>query len=440
MRPDKMRIGLSTRRVGYHIAAWRHPSVQPGGQEQLAFFVENARLAEQGKLDFLFLADGLGIVAHDYPPGSLSHSNENVEFEPLTLLSALAPLTRHVGLIATASTTYDEPFHIARRYASLDHLSGGRAGWNVVTSWSELEALNFSREQHLDKDVRYERAREFVQVVLGLWNSWEADAFLHDKATGRFFDDRKLNVLNHKGKHFQVRGPLSVSRTPQGRPVVVHAGVSEPGREIAAAYADLFYTNDYDLDHARGFYADIKRRLPAHGRSPDDIKILPGVQIFTAPTRAEARDKFDELQALIDPVVGISVLCNLLGDFSKADPDGPIPDDVALTLRTSNAEKTIALARAEGLTVRQLYQRIGGKAGIRQIIGTPSEVVDDLVTWFEGRACDGFNICPSHSPENVRDFVELVVPELQSRGLFRTEYEGTTLRENLGLPAFTPRA
>jgi FMN-dependent oxidoreductase (nitrilotriacetate monooxygenase family) len=429
-----MRIGLSSRRVGYHIAGWRHPSTNPGGQESLAFFLANAKLAEAGKLDFIFFADGLGIVAEDQPAGALSHSNENVEFEPLTLLSALAPLTKNIGLIATASTTYEEPFHVARRFASIDHLSGGRAGWNVVTSWSELEALNFSRKKHLDREPRYERAQEFVEVVLGLWDSWHQDAFVHDKATGQFYDPTKLRILNHHGKHFQVRGPLPVSRTPQGRPIIVHAGASEAGRQIGAAHVDLYYTNEYDLGNAQSFYADVKRRLPAFNRQLDDLKILPGVQVFVGRTAAEAREKFDSLQSLIDPVVGLSVLWNLLGDLSGLDPDSPIPDDVVLDLKTSNAVKTLELARSEKLTIRQLYARVGGKAGIRQIIGTPEEVVRDLNDWFQGRACDGFNFCPSHSPENVQDFVELVVPELQTRGLFRADYTGTTLRENLGLP------
>ena len=432
-RPDKMRLGLSTRGIGYHIAAWRHPDVPPGGAESLAFFLENARLAEAGLFDFLFLADGLGIRAHDNPPGSLSHSNENVELEPLTLLSALAALTTRVGLVATASTSYDEPFHVARRFASLDHISGGRAGWNVVTSWSEMEAQNFNRDQHFEKDFRYGRAREFVEVVLGLWNSWGEGAFVHDKATGQFYDEAKLRVLNHRGSHFKVRGPLTSSRTPQGRPVIAHAGASEPGRQIGAAYADLYYVNEYDIDKSRAFYADIKRRLPAHGRQPGDVKILPGIQVFTGRTGAEAREKFDYLQSLIDPVVGLYVLCNLLGDFSQVDPDGPVPDDIALTLRTSNATKTIELARAEKLTVRQLYQRVAGKAGIRQIIGSADQVAEDLRAWFISSACDGFNVCPAYSPGNVQDFVELVVPALQDRKLFRTDYEATTLRENLGL-------
>ena len=438
-RPDKMRLGLSTRGVGYHIAAWRHPDVDPGGAESLAFFAENARLAEQGKFDFLFLADGLGIRTQDNPPGSQSHSNENVELEPLTLLSALAALTSKVGLVATASTSYDEPFHIARRFASLDHISGGRAGWNVVTSWSEMEALNFSREQHFEKGFRYDRAREFVDVVLGLWDSWAEDAFIRDKASGRFYDPAGLHTPNHRGAHFQVRGPLTSSRTPQGRPVIAHAGASEPGRQIGAAHADIYYVNEYDIAKARLFYADIKGRLPALGRAPGDIRILPGIQVFTGRTAAEAREKFDHLQSLIDPVIGIHVLCNLLGDFSRVDPDGPIPDDIAMTLRTSNADKTLAMAREEGLTVRQLYQRVGGKAGIRQIIGTPEEVVQDMRTWFESGACDGFNICPAYSPGNVRDFVELIVPALQERGLFRADYESATLRGNLGLPKVARR-
>ena len=434
-RTDKMRLGLSTRGVGYHVGAWRHPDVDPGGAEKLSFFAENARLAELGKFDFLFLADGLGIRARDNPPGSLSHSNENVELEPLTLLSALAALTSRVGLVATASTSYDQPFHVARRFASLDHISGGRAGWNVVTSWSEMEALNFSREQHFEKEFRYDRAKEFVAVVLGLWDSWAEGAFTHDKASGQFYDPAKLRLLNHRGKHFQVRGPLTASRSPQGRPVIAHAGESEPGRQIGAAHADIYYVNEYDIERARVFYADIKRRLPPNGRQPSDIKILPGIQVFVGRTTAEAQEKFDYLQSLIDPVIGIYVLCNLLGDFSNVDPDGPIPDDIALTLRTSNATKTIEMARAEKLTVRQLYQRVGGKAGIRQIIGTPEAVVRDLQTWFDAEACDGFNVCPAYSPGNISDFVELVIPALQERQLFRADYEGETLRANLGLPA-----
>ncbi len=439
-RSDKMRLGLSTRGIGYHVAAWRHPDVMPGGAESLAFFAENARLAEAGRFDFLFLADGLGIRAHDNPPGSLAHSSENVELEPLTLLSALAALTTRVGLVATASTSYDQPFHVARRFASLDHISGGRAGWNVVTSWSEMEAVNFNREAHFEKGFRYDRASEFVDVVLGLWDSWGEGAFVHDKASGVFYDQAKLKTLHHRGEHFQVRGPLTVSRTPQGRPVIAHAGASEPGRQIGAAHADVYYVNEYDIEKARIFYADIKRRLPAHGRDPNDLKILPGIQVFTGRTAAEAREKFEYLQSLIDPVIGIAVLCNLLGDFSHVDPDGPVPDDIVLTLRTSNADKAIEMARAEKLTVRQLYQRVGGKAGIRQIVGTPEEVVRDMRTWFDAEACDGFNICPAFSPGNVRDFVELIVPELQTRKLFRAEYEGTTLRENLGLPPVKRRA
>ena len=430
---EKMRLGLSTRGLGYHIAAWRHPDVDPAGSEKLSFFVENARLAEQGRFDFMFLADGLAVRANDNPPGSLCHSSENVELEPLTLLSALAALTSRVGLVATASTSYDQPFHVARRFASLDHISGGRAGWNVVTSWSDQEALNFNRDAHFEKEFRYDRAREFVDVVLGLWRSWDKDAFRRDQASGLYYDPDGLRVLDHQGTHFKVRGPLTASRTPQGRPVIAHAGASEPGRRIGAAHADIYYVNEYELAPAQAFYADIKGRLPALGRRQDDIRILPGIQVFTAPTRAEARDRFEFLQSLIDPVLGLYTLCNLLGDFTGVDPDGPVPDGIALNLRTSNAVKVIAFAREEKLTVRQLWARVAGKAGIRQIIGTPGEVVDDLRTWFDGHACDGFNVCPAYSPGNVRDFVNLVVPELQDRSLFRTEYEGRTLRENLGL-------
>jgi len=432
-RKDQIKLGLSIRRLGYHTAAWRHPDVDADSAENFASFLAAVQAAENAKFDMVFLADGLAVRSVDKPVGSLSHSNENVELEPLTLLAALAPMTRNIGLVATSSTTYNEPYHVARRYASLDHISGGRAGWNVVTSWSEMEALNFSREHHLDHATRYERAREFVDVVTGLWDSWEDGAFVRNKQTGQFYDDAKLHVLEHRGKHFQVRGPLTSSRTPQGRPVIVQAGASEQGREISAACADLVYTNDYHLPTAREFYRDMKSRLQKFDRHADELKILPGIQPFVGATRQEAQDKLDELQALIDPLTGLASLYGMLGDCTGIDLDSPIPDDAVFENRTSNAGKMLDLARRESLTLRQLYQRTAGKAGIRQIVGTPADIADDMEQWFTEEACDGFNICPAQMPNGLADFAARVVPELQRRGLFRTEYEASTLRGNLGL-------
>jgi FMN-dependent oxidoreductase (nitrilotriacetate monooxygenase family) len=434
-----MKLGLSIRRVGYHIAAWRLPQVQADGQEDFAFFLKSVQAAERAKFDLVFLADGLAVRANDEPAGSLACSNENVELEPITLLAALAPLTKHIGLVATASTTYNEPYHIARRYSSLDHISGGRAGWNLVTSWSELEAQNFNRDKHLDHATRYERAREFYEVVTGLWDSWESGAFLRNKDTGIFYDQSKLHVLNHRGEHFQVRGPLTASRTPQGRPVIVHAGASPVGQEIGATLSDVVYTNEYQLEAAQQYYRTLKDRAVAFGRKADDLKILPGIQPIVGRTREQAQAKLDRLQDLVHPLIGLASLYNLLGDLSSYDLDGPIPQNVLMEGKTSNAIKTLDLARRENLTIRQLYKRTAGKAGIRQVIGTAADIADDMEKWFTSGACDGFNICPAYSPDGIEEFSEFVIPELQKRGLFRTEYEGGTLRENLGLPAYVNR-
>jgi FMN-dependent oxidoreductase (nitrilotriacetate monooxygenase family) len=434
MADRHMRLGLSLRGLGYHLSAWRHPSVPADGTLNFEYFLHSVRLAEHAKFDMIFFADGIGIRAQDQPPGSLCRSSQNVELEPLTLLSALAPMTRHIGLVTTASTTYNEPYHIARKFASLDHISHGRAGWNVVTSWSEEEALNFNRETHLDYDTRYDRAKEFVQVVTGLWDSWEDDAFLRDKASGIFYDPNKLHVLGHKGRHFSVRGPLSSARTPQGRPIMVQAGASEPGQEIAAQYADVVYTSNLDLPTAQAYYATLKRRLAAHRRAPEHMLVLPAVTPFVGETERQAQEKFNELQALIDPLLGLQQIYRQMGDLSGHPIDGPVPPPNNPQMR-SDAVRLYALAQRENLTIRQLYERAAASSSIRVLIGTPARVADDLEQWFTSGAADGFNICPSHSPQGIQDFADYVVPELRRRGLFRTEYEGRTLRENLGLPA-----
>jgi FMN-dependent oxidoreductase (nitrilotriacetate monooxygenase family) len=339
-------------------------------------------------------------------------------------------------LVATASTTYNEPYHIARKYASLDHISGGRAGWNIVTSWSDEEARNFGRDKHLDYDTRYERAGEFVQVVTGLWDSWEDGALVRDKASGLYFDPAKLHVLNHKGKHFSVRGPLSSAPTPQGRPILVQAGAAEQGQEIAGAYADVVYAMAFDLPAAQAYYASIKNRAVKFGRSAEAVKVLPGFTPYVGRTEAEARAKYDEMRRLIHPKVGLAILFNSLGDLSAYPIDGPVPDPGGDVPIRSMGAGLVAMARRENMSIRDLYEFMAaGNAG-RVLVGTPEQIADDMQTWFEQGAADGFNICPSHLPGGLQDFADLVVPELQRRGLFRTEYEGPTLRENLGLPAY----
>ncbi|MEA2853528.1 MAG: hypothetical protein QOE02_3547 [Rhodospirillaceae bacterium] len=438
MRKTQMKLGLSMRYLGYHDAAWRHPEIPPGGATDFKYFLNSARIAERGKFDMVFFADGIGIRADDNPPGSLARTNRNVELEPLTLLSALAAMTSHIGLVSTASTTYNEPYHIARKFASLDNISGGRAGWNVVTSWSEQEAWNFSRDTHLDYDTRYDRAKEFVDVVTGLWDSWENDAFVHDKASGQFYDPSKLHVLNHRGKHFTVRGPLSAPPTPQGRPILVQAGAAEQGQEIAAANADVVYAAQVDLAGAKAYYAGLKARMAKYGRASELLKVMPAVTTIVGRTRAEAQAKFDQLQELIDPMVGLASLFSSFGDLSGYPLDGPVPEPVNAKVR-SIAYNLWNLAQRENLTIRQFYQKKSAGSGGLLLKGSAEDVADAMEEWMAEEAADGFNLTPTHLPHGIDDFVELVVPELRRRGRFRTEYESTTLRGNLGLPDYVNR-
>ena len=434
MKRKQLHLGMSIRGLGYHPAAWRHPDVPADGTLRFEHYVRSTQLAERGKCDLVFFADGIGIRERDIPRGSLARSGyEIVEMEPLTLLPALAVVTKRIGLVATASTTYNEPFNIARKFATLDLISNGRAGWNVVTSWSEAEARNFNREQHVDYATRYGRAAEFVDVVKGLWDSWEEDAFLFDKQAGQFFAEAKMHVLDHKGKFFAVRGPLNVACLPQGHPVVVQAGASEQGRELAAATADLVYAVHASKDAARAFYADIKGRLGKYGRSADDLKILPALRPVVGRTAAEAQAKFDQLQELLDPLAGLARLSQTFGDLSGYPLDGPVPlEKVGPAELRSTSAQLLARVNRQNPTIRQLYKDVAGRGGFC-LIGTASDIADVIEDWFENDACDGFNITPTHLPGGCEDFVEMVTPELQRRGLLRTEYEGTTLRENLGL-------
>ncbi|MHB1217215.1 MAG: LLM class flavin-dependent oxidoreductase [Alphaproteobacteria bacterium] len=434
MAKKMMRLGMSIRGLGYHPAAWRHPDVPADGTLRFEHYVRSAQSAERGKCDMIFFADGIGIRERDAPRGSLARSGyEIVEMEPMTLLPALAVVTKHIGLVTTASTTYNEPYHIARKFATLDLISNGRAGWNMVTSWSEAEAKNFNREEHLDYDTRYERAVEFVEVVKGLWDGWEKDAFLFDKNTGQFYDEGKAHVLNHKGKHFSVRGPLNVGGMPQGHPVLVQAGASDQGREIAAETADVVYAVHHTIGQAQAYYADVKRRMAKYGREMDDLKILPALRPVVGHTAAEAQAKFDQLQDLLDPLVGLARLHSTFGDLSGYPIDGPVPLDALGPQEVRSMSQTLLKrVREEKPTIRQLYKEVAGMGGFG-LIGTASQIADVMVEWLEKEACDGFNITPTHLPGGSDDFVDMVIPELQRRGVFRKEYEGKTLRENLGL-------
>ena len=435
MAKKMMRIGMSIRGLGYHPAAWHHPDVPADGTFRFDHYVRSAQSAERGKCDLIFFADGIGIRERDAPRGSLARSGyEIVEMEPMTLLPALAVVTKHIGLVTTASTTYNEPYHIARKFATLDLISNGRAGWNMVTSWSEAEAKNFNREEHLDYDTRYERAAEFVEVVKGLWDGWEEDAFLFDRKAGQFYDENKAHVLNHKGKHFQVRGPLNVAGMPQGHPVLVQAGASEPGREIAAETADVVYAVHGKIAQAQAYYADVKGRMGKYGRDRDDMKILPAICPVVGRTVAEAQAKFDQLQELLDPLVGLARLYNTFGDLSGYPLDEPVPvDTLGPQEIRSMSETLLKRVREEKPTIRELYKEVAGRVTGFGVIGTPAQIADAMEEWLEKDACDGFNVTPTHLPGGCDDFVDMVVPELQRRGIFRKEYEGKTLRENLGL-------
>ena len=413
---------------GHHEAAWRHPGTDPRRARTLQHYVDIARTAERGKLDSLFLADGVALwsnVRHN------SHSH----FEPLTLLSALAATTEHIGLIATASTTYNEPYHLARKFASLDHLSGGRAGWNIVTSAGSDEARNFNRVTRPAHALRYERATEFIDVVKKLWDSWDDAAALIDRANGIYADTDLIRPIEHHGEHFQVHGPLNIERPVQGHPLLVQAGSSERGKEYAARFAEAVFTAQQTFAEGKAFYDDVKGRLAKYGRSADDIKILPGISPILGRTEAEARAREAELNALITPEYGLGQLSKMLDhDVTPYPLDGPLPDVGSVTEGgQSRFDLVVGLARREDLTIRQLIERLAGGRGHRVFAGTPVQVADELEQWFLGGAADGFNVMPATLPGGLDEFVDLVVPELQRRGLFRTEYTGTTLREHYGL-------
>ncbi|MBY3272846.1 LLM class flavin-dependent oxidoreductase [Rhizobium laguerreae] len=432
-RKDKIKLGAFLLFTGHHVAAWRHPQASVGTDFEDYF--ELAKLAEAAKFDAIFFADGVAARLKDVEVASRKAHSGVYPFEPITLLSALSSVTSNIGLIATASTSFSDPYNLARQFGSLDRLSGGRAGWNLVTSSDPEAAYNFGHEAQILHADRYDRAEEFADVVLGLWDSWDDDAFIRDRESGRYFDPERLHRLDHKGRHFKVRGPLNIPRSPQGRPVLVQAGASGPGKELAARTAEAIFAAHITLDEAKSFYADVKGKLGTYGRSADDLKILPGIFPVVGRSETEAQEKLEALQELIQPQVGLNLLSQLSGvDLSAYPLDGPIPSDLPVTnAGKSRQELVLDLARRENLTIRQLYLRIAGARGHWQVVGTPSQIADVMEERFENYGADGFNIMAPIMPGGLADFIELVVPELRRRGLFRTEYEGTTLRENLGL-------
>ena len=424
-----LRFGAFLAGTGGNMASWRHPNAIADAAINLDYYRWLTKRAEAAKLDFAFFGDGLYI-------SEKSHPNFLNRFEPLTLLAALAMETTHIGLAATLSTTYSDPYTVARQFASIDHISRGRAGWNIVTSPLEGSAQNYSRPEHPEHDLRYRMADEYLEVAKGLWDSWEEDAFVRDKASGRFIDPDKMHRLNHRGEFYNVQGPLNISRSPQGRPVLIQAGSSEAGRDFAAQHADAVFTGGASLEDGARFYQDVKQRAMRLGRQPEDILILPGCGPIVGSTMAEAEAKYEEIANL----VSIEDALNYLGryfndiDFTQYELDAPFPDlgDFGRNGWESTTDRIKELARAEGLTLRQMALR--STTTRHAFIGTPEYIADTMQAWFEGGAADGFMLTGAVLPDALLDFIDHVLPILKNRGLFRIEYEAGTLHGNLGLP------
>ncbi|ODN71761.1 LLM class flavin-dependent oxidoreductase [Methylobrevis pamukkalensis] len=422
-----MHLGAFALASGHHVAGWRLPGAQ-AGSENLELLKHIAMTAERGKFDLFFLADALNT-------SPTMHPSMVVRLEPLTLLSVLSTVTSRIGLAATASTTYSEPYNLARLFASLDHLSGGRAAWNIVAGAFPAAAANFSLKEHPEHSERYRIAAEFVEVAKGLWNSWEDDAVVMDKDSGVYVDAAKMHVLDHHGAHFNVKGPLNISRPPQGYPVFIQAGASDTGRDLAASVAEIVFAVLQDLDTAKAFADDLRGRVRKFGRNVDHLKIMPGVCPIVGESEKDARAKLAELGARADAATSLRVLSERMGhDLSAFDLDAPMPQLPPSGMMQGHAVTLAALAARDGLTLRELRDFTSAAMGHRLLLGTPEQIADGLEEWFVAGAADGFNVMPPWFPGALDDFVDHVVPVLQKRGLFRTEYEGTTLRDHLGLP------
>lgn len=430
MSNRQLHLNVNLLHSGVYPSAWRLPESDPGAVFDIGHFVAVAKIAERGKLDAIFLADTPAITDRiDYRPF--------FSLEPTIILASVAAATRHIGLIGTVSTSFNEPFNIARRFASLDHASGGRAGWNAVTTADAPSSRNFGLDGPLDHKARYARAKEFTEVVKALWDSWEDDAFIGDKASGRFVDTSKVHAIGHRGTHFTVAGPLNVPRSPQGRPVTVQAGGSDDGRDLAALHADAVFTLAQSIEEGVAYARDLRARAAAYGRSGDSIVILPGLATVIGSTEAEAKRRQDELWSQVPLEYSLARLAGTLHiDPAQLDLDKPLPDPLPLPIDANHTmfNGTVAIARRGNLTVRELLRALGGGVGHRIIVGTPEQIADDIQAWFAAGAADGFNLMPDVLPSGLETFVDTVVPILQKRGLFRSDYAGTTLRDHLGLP------
>jgi FMN-dependent oxidoreductase (nitrilotriacetate monooxygenase family) len=429
----QMHLNLFLLSTGHHETSWRHPETSPELATDIQYYTKLAQMAEEAKLDSLFLADALVLTpAIQY--------KVTAGLEPFTMLSALAMGTKRIGLIGTVSTTYNEPYNVARMFSSLDHISSGRAGWNSVTSVGDVTAVNFSKDQHPKHEERYERAKEFLDVLKKLWDSWEDDAIIANKASGIYSDyDNKIHPIHHEGKHFKVRGPLNICRSPQGYPVLVQAGSSEAGMDLAAETAEVIFTAQDTLEHGIAFYKNVKQRMQKYGRSRDELKILPGFSPIVGTTMAEALEKQEQLTQLASIELGLVRLSNLFEtDLRRFPLDSPLPLEELPRIDQVKGQKArfqmfCDMVRQDNLTIRQLILRTASARGHYTVAGTPEYVADVMEQWLTMDAADGFNVMPPYFPGGFEDFVHLVVPELQSRGLFRTEYTGRTLRDHLGL-------
>lgn len=437
LKDKKMKLGVSVRWVGYFASAWRDPDVPSDGGVNYGFYEDMAKTAERGLFDIFFFADNLGMPIDDVPPGTLGHAYGGADLEPYTLCAALSRVTRNMGLVVTASTTYTHPYHLARLTLSLDHLTGGRAGWNVVTSARDYESVNFTGESIIAKSTRYKMAKESVEVVQGLWDSWEEGALVRDKKSGVYFDPTKMRLVNYSGQYFKVRGPLNLPRSPQGRPIIIQAGASEDGIDLASAISDIVYTAQRTIEDSRRFVAKVEDGLDSHNRRRSDVLIMPGILPIIGDSEEEAKEKYERMQQEVDAAEGVAYLATRFsGDLSLDDVDRPVSE---LKLEPvgiqSGGAQVLKLAAQNKWTVRQMYQTmmIGHHHGV--VVGTPRQVADYMEEWFRAGVADGFNVLPSKSPGAVTDFVDKVIPELQRRGLFRTAYEADTLRGNLGLPS-----
>ncbi|CAH1655255.1 Nitrilotriacetate monooxygenase component A [Hyphomicrobiales bacterium] len=435
--PDSSRrmiLGTVINSTGLHLAGWRYPSVAPA-ENSFAHYARMAAIAERGKLDFLFFADSLAMMyAND--PDVLQRLAPLNDYDPIILLSAVSVTTKNVGLIASATTTYNEPFHLARKFASLDKISGGRAGWNVITSVNPDEANNFAHMAQIPLEERYRRALECVKVACDLWDSWGDDAVVADKESALFYDNSKVRTIDHKGDFFSVKGPLTVQRPPQGHPVIVQSGSSDTGRSVGARIADVVFTAQQSLKEAQAFYRDVKARVADVGRPPEQVKVIPGVVPIIGRTMAEAKEKFDKIQMLIHPDVGLALLGHLLGEVDlKVYPlDGPVPDIPVGGGKHSRLAMLLDLARRENMTIRQLYMHVAaGARGHWTVHGDAKHIADVLEEWFRNEGADGFSVIPPFFPEGLEDIVDVLVPELQRRGLFHEEYAPGNFRQKMGL-------